>query len=457
MRPFEILLLAAMALAVVALARPWLARPAVLAILFTLGGCQLVDQPRWQMLPAYGLALILAATLLARGGRSAPMPMIVAAGLGVILSAAPPIALPVFNLPPPGGPYAIGTVSYHWVDAGRPEIFTADPADRRELMVQVWYPAAPTTDPRRAPYVPDTTALAPLARLLKMPAFMVSHLGLVRTNAIPAAAAAPGRFPVLIFAHGRGGYAQHNSVQAELLASHGYVVVAMAQPYAATGVVFPDGRRADFDPRMMDRRFIDQVTPFLATDASFVLDRLAQVDRVDPQGRLTGHLDLSRAGMFGLSLGGAVTAQACLTEPRLKACLPMDVFMPAAVVRQGLTQPTMWISRDAALMRREGWAEADVIETQTTMRATFDRLPGEGWLVMAPGFYHQDFSDMPLFLRPPLGRWLGLDGPVDPRQAEHIVGAYSLAFFDHTLKGRPEPLLEGPSPAFPGVRLERRR
>ncbi|MDQ0464728.1 putative dienelactone hydrolase [Caulobacter ginsengisoli] len=457
MRPFEILLLAAMAAGVAALARPWLARIAVLAMVFTLFGHQLVDLPRWQMFPAYLLCLILAAAVLVRQGRPAPIPLVIAAGLGLVLCAAPPIAFPVFSLPAPDGPYAVGTVSYHWVDADRAEIFTADPADRRELMVQVWYPAAPTTDPRRAPYVPDTRALAPMARLLRLPAFMMSHLGLIRTNAVPDAPAAAGRFPVLVFAHGRAGYAQHNSVQAEMLASHGYVVIAMAQPYAATGVVFPDGRRAAFDRRMMDRRFIDQVIPFLAGDASFVLDELARLDRADPGGRLTGRLDLSRAGMFGLSLGGAVTAQACRDDRRFKACLPMDVFMPAAVVRSGLKQPTMWLSRDAALMRREGWAEVDVLETQSTMRAVFDRLPGEGWIVRAPGFYHQDFSDMPMFLRPPLGRWLGLDGPVEPRRARAIVNAYSLAFFDHTLKGRPEPLLDGPSSAWSDVRLERRR
>jgi hypothetical protein len=44
----------------------------------------------------------------------------------------------VFRFPRPSGPYAIGTVSYHWVDGARPEVFTADPNDHRDLMVQVW-------------------------------------------------------------------------------------------------------------------------------------------------------------------------------------------------------------------------------------------------------------------------------------------------------------------------------
>jgi hypothetical protein len=44
---------------------------------------------------------------------------------------------PLFRFPRPSGPYAVGTVTYHWVDAARPEIFTADPNDHRELMVHV--------------------------------------------------------------------------------------------------------------------------------------------------------------------------------------------------------------------------------------------------------------------------------------------------------------------------------
>src|SRR6187551_3399445 len=53
--------------------------------------------------------------------------------------AKPPIPAEPFAAP--GGPYAVGTREYHWIDTGRPEIFTKDTADRRHVMVQVWYPA----------------------------------------------------------------------------------------------------------------------------------------------------------------------------------------------------------------------------------------------------------------------------------------------------------------------------
>jgi len=78
---------------------------------------------------------------------------------------------PAFTFPTPTGPYGIGTVTYHWVDADRPEVFTADSADRRELMVQVWYPAEGDASAPHAPWIADAGIVASgLARLLHVPA-----------------------------------------------------------------------------------------------------------------------------------------------------------------------------------------------------------------------------------------------------------------------------------------------
>ena len=113
------------------------------------------------------------------------------------------------------------------------------------------------------------------------------------------------------FSHGRGGYRQHNTLQVEELVSHGYIVAAIDHPYAAIGVVFPDGRLAIFDVRMADRAFLKSIIPYLAQDAVFTLDELAVLNHADPNGILTGRLDLRRAGIFGVSLGGAVSADRC--------------------------------------------------------------------------------------------------------------------------------------------------
>ncbi len=475
MRSIEALLALANLLTFVALTVPlprtvrWMrySAPATLLIVVVQ---VLIEGGRWQMVPAYVLSglfcLIWLLQTFIPAGVSVERRLAFGLALGVLglaVSMALPMIFPVFRFPHPSGPYGIGTLTYHWVDPSRPEVFTSDPNNRRELMVQIWYPAKDIPSSPRAPYVQDPGALGPLARLLHLPEFIFGHLKYVTTDAIPSAPVANGEpsYPVLIFLSGRVGYRQSNTFQVEELVSHGYIVAAIDQPYAAAGVVFPDGRLAAFDTRMFDPAhpghpaFYDHVIPYLAQDVIFTLDRLATVNQADPNGILTGRLDLQHAGIFGVSLGGAVSAEACRLEPRLRACLVMDVFMPADVVQAGLQQPTMWISRPAEFMQREGWAQADIDETQSTMRAVFESLPGEGYLVLVPGMFHLDFTDAPLMA--PLGSLVGLFGPIDAQRAHSIVNAYSLAFFDRHLKGQPAALLDGPAEQYPEVLFERRR
>ena len=121
--------------------------------------------------------------------------------------------------------------------------------------------------------------------------------------------------------------------------------------------------------------------------------------------------------------------------------------MPADVVQAGLQQPTMWITRDAETMRLEGWPQADIDQTQTTMRAAFESLRGDGYFVQVPGMFHVNLTDIPRWS--PLFPRLGVTGPIDGQRAHDIINAYSLAFFDRHLKGRPAALLDGPARTIP--------
>jgi predicted dienelactone hydrolase len=282
---------------------------------------------------------------------------------------------------------------------------------------------------------------------------------------------------VLIFLEGLNGFRQMNTSQVEELVSHGYVVAAVDQPYAAASVRFPDGRRvtgltkAQMEPFtaqslapvadapvLYGRTLPQGSIPYLAEDVSFTLDRLAALDRHDPDALLTGRLDLRRTGTFGMSLGAIVAAEACRTDPRLAACLMIDAAMPADVVHDGLRQPSMWITHDAATMRLErsqagGWSEYDITQTLTSMRAVFVAgPPGQGYYVQVPGMFQVNFTDTPL--HSPVARQMGFAGPIDARRGQGIVDAYSLAFFDRYLADRPSDLLAGPSPRFPDALVE---
>jgi len=456
----------------------------------------LVEGLRWQMIPAYILTglffLVWLRKDIAPAGQPAEpkrthrgaFPFAIALGiLGLSVSIVLPIVLPVFRFPNPSGPYEIGTLTYHWVDANRPEIFSADPNARRELMVQIWYPAkgASSSSPR-APYVQDPNALAAaLARLKHLPVFIFGQLKYVTTHAIPSAPVADGKanYPVLVFLEGAIGFRQMNTFQVEELVSHGYIVAAIDQPYTAASVVFPDGHQlpglsldkmiplihqsyspAEKAPTLDGRTFENGVAGYLAQDVIFTLDQLTALNQADPIAILTGRLDLQHIGTFGVSLGGIVGSEACLLEPRLRACLVMDAPIPIDVVRSRLQQPTMWMTRDAETMRLErhragGWSESDISEHQTTMRSTFENLKGDGYFVQVPGMFHVNLTDLPYWS--PLLSWLGITGPIDGERAHHIINAYSLAFFDRHLKGHPVPMLDGPASPYPEARFETRR
>jgi predicted dienelactone hydrolase len=490
MRPIETLLLLSHFMALVALVIPLPAhgrrlRHLALVPLPVASGQLLLEGPRWQLVPAYALsALFVVVALLGRRSarRSANRWVkrlgVVLGALALTISIGLPEAIPVFRLPEPTGPFDVGTLTYHWADAKRPEVFTADPHDLRELMVQVWYPSAAAPSSPRAPYIDDAEIVAPaLAQFIRLPGFALDHLRYVASNAIPAGRVADGqaRYPVLLFQEGLGGYRQMSSFQVEELASHGYIVAAIDQPYVASAVVYSDGRVRRYDPRMdppyfkpdydpnvdpSHSAFLDAHLRYLAGDASFTLDRLTALNQDDPNGVLTGRLDLERIGLFGHSLGGIVGAEACRLETRLRACLLEDAFMPASVVRDGLTQPTMWITRDAETMRLErelagGWPEPAITEHLTTMRAVYESLPSDGYYVQVPGMFHVDMNDAPLLS--PLAPQLGLSGPIGGERAHQIVNGYSVAFFDRYLKGDAEALADGLADRYPEVRFESRR
>lgn len=450
---------------------------------------------RWQMIPAYSMAALLFVIWIFRiikpSGKienNKPIHKFVrflATGfilLGLITSLVLTIVFPVFTFPNPSGPYKIGTLTYHWTDESRNEVFSTDKNAPRELIVQIWYPAKNTESKAHARYIQNADKVASaMAKLHNLPSFVLGHLKYVTTNAFESFPIAEDKsnYPVLIYLEGLTGYRQMSTFQVEELVSHGYIVVGIDQPGAAASVVFPDGHQitglskdqmepltqqsiapSEKAPMLNGKEFKDGIIPYFAQDVSFSLDNLVSINNTDPNNILTGKLDLDRIGTFGVSFGGIIGAEASLNDPRFKGCLVMDVNMTASVVQNGLKQPSMWITRDAETMRLErqksgGWTEKDIYQTQTTMRSVYNSLPGDGYFVQAPGMFHVDFTDVtyvsPIFPR------IGISGPIGVQRSHDIINAYSVAFFDKHLKGAKPALLNGPSKQYPDAIFESRR
>lgn len=406
-----------------------------------------IEGYRWQMVPAYGLAALAPVLGLVSLRRRAAEPVRqtrarrisvatwrVGLSLSLTFAVALPALLPVPRLPEPAGPYAVGTVSYAWVDPDRPEKVTGDPSDRRELAVQAWYPAAPKPGSEPAPYVEYAGDVGPaLAEGFGLPPFVFGHLGLVRTHSVAGApvSGAEDRWPVVIFSPGLGGMRWLYTAMIEDLASRGYTVVAVDPTYESAATVFPGGRvvpagvRWPEDSGAADRK-VTRLVSVRAADARFVLDRLEKL----ADGPLAGRLDLGRVGMLGHSVGGATTAETLRLDARFEAGVNIDGYLYGKAFQTGFRQPYLLVEGERP-SRGEGYTREYVGRRDTL----FQNLDGRGEKAKVEGAYHGNFSDGP-FLSP-LPRWLGWGvGPADPELAIKTTSDRVDTFLDERFGGR---------------------
>ncbi len=221
-----------------------------------------------------------------------------------------------FDLPQPNGCHSVGTAT----------VVLRDPHRSRDLLVTMWYPAVEGTS-AFAPYMDKKTADALAEEWKLQPDFQ----RLVRTHArLLAPMAEGGPFPVVLLEHGSGVVPAIYTVLAEGLASSGFIVVATNHPPDSLIAAFPDGHEIKFTPYWpaeADRRtqgmaigkFADEV---LVADVRFVLDQLQQMNSRDHFWH--GHLDLSKIGIVGHSMGGTTAALATQEEPRILAGVNLD-------------------------------------------------------------------------------------------------------------------------------------
>lgn len=361
---------------------------------------------------------------------------------GIAVSAMGAALFRPVRFPRPGGTFGVGTTTRQWRDHTRSEILSTDPSDARELAAQVWYPTTMTRGTRSIYLADAPEVFRSLLQALRVvtggrtspPAFLFRKLARSRTNAFVDAPAVPEEaFPVIVALSGFGGFRTANTILIEALASRGYVVVGIDQPYVSACTRLADGRMARMKPRghLYDEHSENDVIGHLAADVSVVLDELAR----DPM--LARISTTARAGVMGVSMGGTVAAAAARADARIAACLMMDAAMPADAAAHGIPCAALWLTRPVKDMRRErrhagGWSEAVIENTLGSMKAALSRqTPGTGRLISIPDMFHIDFTDAPHWF--PWARWVGLSGRIGPRRAHQIIIGYAERFFNHAL------------------------
>jgi len=439
-----------------------------------------VDGPRIQLIPAYFVAALFLVLLIPRASSTEPSAirerterfskrlarwtMVVVVGLTVTLSIVLCVYFPRFAFPEVTGNYQLGVREVRVVDDARVEPNTADPNDRRELLLRITYPADAAGDASgfSVATVPNV-GLAALATLLPLKERLIHPAlkwGRVPTHQRVDAPVSRDRaaFPVLLFSHGHGGIPEQNTALVEELASHGYIVVAINHAYASALYEYADGLGVmTAMPARVDA-VADEITPEIratvrelnaarsstsnvadmvtserkvvaliprtskvyedvhrevSDDQRFAIGYLESLQSVDPI--LKGRLDTTRVGVLGMSMGGTASLITCSLDARCKAGINLDGFNSATLDIPPLTTPFMVMNNSQS--------QSGLIAVTSAQASAYH--------LQIEDSRHYNFTDVALAA--PKLRQLGILGRIDGARMNRIVNDYALAFFDHHL------------------------
>ncbi len=335
------------------------------------------------------------------------------------------------------GPFAVGVtrpdVESQWSEQ---EHVAASPI---RPCVRVWYPADPDALPagRASHWWHELRRVADSRRDLAAPD-------------LPFAAGS-ARCPLVIYFPGWPGTRIDNYGLINELASQGFIVA---------GVIYP-ARGPNLSPAAFQRQLRELEQPMdysseaayrrtqaegtarvraRAADAIKLLDAVAQVQP------LARWIDMTRIGIVGFSLGGAVAAEASTLDPRFGAVVNIDGRHWDRALERGVSQPYLFIGEELPMP-----TEADLQATDPNRRynaiedhrdysqlALNLRRHG-GMQVVVSGARHAHFTDGGGHSG--VSRLMQAGERSAARRVLEILHAYVPAFFRLILKSEPSPLL----------------
>ncbi|OAB32460.1 dienelactone hydrolase [Paenibacillus macquariensis subsp. defensor] len=386
-------------------------------------------------------------------------------------------AFPVFKLPEPTGSQKIGTQTFHFVDENRDETFDGDQNGKRELMVQVWYPAQ-NEKGKISPFMPGGKKMLneePIAKETGIPMMFMDYLKYIPSHSYEGSeiSTSSHSYPLIILNHGYGSSKAYHTSQAENLASQGYIVASIDHTYSTFTTVFPDGKTTIMktDEELIDEpKYRDIVGSVWTKDVSFTIDQLENINSGNIPSIFKGKLDLSNIGIFGHSFGGAAAYDSA-HDSRIKAGIDLDGSLYHYKDIEGIVKPFMFIFTERTFdfynKARQHYFYTDkelealgVTREQSTEDLKNAELQVEhlkkvanhgGQILYIENTQHYNFADLQFYS--PLLQTIGLTGKINPKRSASIVNEYTLDFFNKYLKSKGGSLLQGPNGEYPEMKF----
>lgn len=331
------------------------------------------------------------------------------------------------------GPFRVGVRTEEYVDTGRTCAITDSP---RTLLCEIWYPA--TDDADKSPLNRFTDFFGVEQAKLAAGKMVMSRFGgdfdkldaTFRNVARRGANVRAGKFPLLVFSHGNGGFRHQNTFQAEYLASHGYIVVAPDHTGNAAVSLLPDRVLIYSSQTRSPERRDDR-----PKDVSFLITHLGALNQTEGHS-LKGHISADQIGALGHSFGGLTVCRAIELDARIKAILPMTLAgtLSEAGESKPCAVPLMVLLGDKDRTVGDRGNQASI--------AYFERATGPKFLLNFKDAGHYTFTEMAQ-INPLFGDGLGVEkdkqGNVtlkfsDAIEDQRITNEYSVGFFDAFLK-----------------------
>lgn len=482
MRPFEILTIVTLLFSLTTLfirkGSRWFVYVPGLILFMVL--CQVVfEGARWQMVPIYAFASILFLSTLTKifiAKKEQPERLsflkrtlktsgIIIIFLLLILTLIPPLAVPMFKIPHPSGKFNVGSSILFFRDTTRIDAFSREENRFRELSVRIWYPASDDNKGKRIPYM-QTNEAGYMALYLNanVPAYLLNHFKLIKTDSYLNAEPLKGPFPVIFYSP--SGCLVENTTLFQELASHGYIVFSVGHPYWNAFHYDEKGRviqldvdnahyksiwqeersqqvikvkeeitsAKDIQTKKEGQKLLNKYMPeevadirLWAEDISFLIDQIKDPTMI--QGTFHFNIDTSKVGMIGFSKGGAAAGQFCVTDKRCKAGINLSGFMFGDAVEKAFPRPFM------IMESIEPWCT----DCDPICDLFYENSISTIYMVRINAAKHSNFTDFSLMGG--VNKLQGNIGPINGKRFLKIQNDYVLAFFNQYLKGESSDLL----------------